>query len=250
MGVDIADKVTPEILSMFWKVRCTDVSDALDSLGLVGTQVMSPSIRPLWEGPELKMVGIARTLRIVPMRTPIGRLSYEEYDRMLGLDPENIPFGMGMRGQTECLRAFGPDQIWVNESRDCLVGTFGSDITLLGKVKGVRGFVTNDVARDSDEIRRERIPVYARYRSCHHNFGRGMFEASDVPVNCGGVAVVPGDVIIGDNDAVVVVPQAMAAEVVERAIKIRLWDIEQRRKKYEMLGLPLDETVDREKIGI
>ncbi len=247
MDSEDALTVDPEILATFWKVRCTDVSDALDSLGLMDVQVMSPSIRPLWEGPELKMVGVARTVKILPDSTPVPRMPYEEYERALGLDPENnIPLGAGL----EFARRYGPDQVWVVDGQGTRAGMWGSDICLLGTMKGVKGFVTNCVARDSDELRRQKGVVFAQMRSCTHVFGRSKVGGIDVPVECGGVTVTPGDVIVGDNDGVVVVPRALAAEAAERAIKIRVWDIEARRKKFAALGLPFDETVDRQALGI
>lgn len=236
-----------EILAKFWKVRCTDVSDALDSVGLMDVQVMAPSIRPLWEGPDLKMVGVARTAKLVPDSTPVPRMTYEEYERALGLDPDsNIPLGAGL----DFARQFGPDQVWVIDGQGTRAGVWGSDICLLGTMRGVRGFVTNCVARDSDELRRQKGVVYAQMRSCTHVFGRTRVVGADVPVECGGVTVTPGDVIVGDNDGVVVVPRALAAEVAERAIKIRVWDMEARRKKFAALGLPIDETVDRAALGL
>ncbi len=243
-GVLTAD---PDILAKFAKVRCTDVSDALDSLGLMDVQVMSPSIRPLWEGPDLKMVGVARTVKIVPDSTPVPRMTYEEYERALGLDPDNnIPLGAGL----DFARQYGPDQVWVIDGQGTRAGVWGSDICLLGTMKGVRGFVTNCVARDSDELRRQKVVVFALMRSCTHVFGRSKVGGIDIPVECGGVTVNPGDVIVGDDDGVVVVPRALAAEAAERAIKVRVWDIEARRKKYAALGLPFDDTVDREALGI
>ena len=74
--------------------------------------------------------------------------------------------------------------------------------------------------RDADELVSAGIPVYAagiapRGTVKHHEGWRG------IPVSVGGVTVVPGDIVIGDRDGVVVVPAAEGAELCERAHKQR-----------------------------
>jgi regulator of RNase E activity RraA len=64
------------------------------------------------------------------------------------------------------------------------------------------------------------------------------------PITCAGVVVRAGDLIVADDDGVVVVPQDLAAEVVDRAARIQDADRPSRRDGYAKLGLPFDETVE------
>jgi regulator of RNase E activity RraA len=63
------------------------------------------------------------------------------------------------------------------------------------------------------------------------------------PIVCAGVRVAPGDAIVADDDGVMVVPQDIAEEVARRAQLIQDKDRPGRRHGYEVLGLPLDDTV-------
>jgi len=62
-------------------------------------------------------------------------------------------------------------------------------------------------------------------------------------VVCGGVTVLPGDVIVADGDGVIVVPRVRAEEVAQYAKKILIDDKAGRKKLYEKLGLPADDSV-------
>jgi regulator of RNase E activity RraA len=62
-------------------------------------------------------------------------------------------------------------------------------------------------------------------------------------INCGGVKVRPGDIVVADDDGVIVVPREVAPEVAKWARKELETDKQARRKLYEELGMPLDETV-------
>ena len=70
-----------------------------------------------------------------------------------------------------------------------------------------------------------------------------QFDACDIPVVVGSVLVHPGDVVVADGDGVIVVPQAIARDVSIYAHQELRGDKVSRRKKYEELGLPPDETV-------
>ena len=72
---------------------------------------------------------------------------------------------------------------------------------------------------------------------------RLQFDAFDVPVAVGGVQVRPGDVVVADGDGVIVVPAAVAREVAAHARRELANDKAARRKMYEELGLPLDDSV-------
>jgi regulator of RNase E activity RraA len=103
--------------------------------------------------------------------------------------------------------------------------------------------VTNASARDTDEITTERIPLYFRAPGRGIRPGRNEIESVNRPIVCGGVLVMPGDVIVADGDGVIVVPRAYAEEVAQHARKILDSDKTGRRNLYKQLGLPVDDSV-------
>jgi 4-hydroxy-4-methyl-2-oxoglutarate aldolase len=98
-------------------------------------------------------------------------------------------------------------------------GIIGDCITFGFKVKGAQGIVVDGGVRDSPIIRRTyRFPVFARNATPTANYG--VFPTRvNVPIRCGGVLVKPGDVIVGDDDGVVVLPGHLLKKVVEYAEK-------------------------------
>ena len=93
---------------------------------------------------------------------------------------------------------------------------WGGTSSLVCSLRGLAGCVTNGCVRDVDDLAAAGIAVYAsgvaaRGTLKNHEGWRG------VPVSVGGVAVAPGDYVVGDGDGIVVVPQAEGAAVCERA---------------------------------
>jgi regulator of RNase E activity RraA len=123
------------------------------------------------------------------------------------------------------------------------VGSIGSNNIMGWKMKGCVGVVTSATARDTDEIITERLPLYLRRVGRGIRPGRNELESVNRPIVCGGVTVLPGDVIVADGDGVVVVPRARAEEVARYARKILEIDKTGRRGLYQQLGLPPDDSV-------
>ena len=89
---------------------------------------------------------------------------------------------------------------------------WGELTTLIGKKRGLAGMVTDGVVRDSHEIIDIGLPVFASGLNPNSPFKDGPAKIN-VPVMCGGITVRPGDIVVGDADGVVVVPQEMAEQV-------------------------------------
>ncbi len=110
------------------------------------------------------------------------------------------------------------------------VAVWGGLMTAGAVANGHAGAVLDGGVRDLTEIRRDYgFPVYARDVSPGTTLGRYRTVASQVPVRVGGIMVHPGDIIVGDVDGVVVVPQAKAAEVLAMAQEIDARELEQAR---------------------
>ncbi len=108
------------------------------------------------------------------------------------------------------------------------VAVWGGLMTAGAVANGHAGAVLDGGVRDLVEIRRDYgFPIYARSVSPGTTLGRYRTVAAQVPVRVGGVVVHPGDLIVGDVDGVVVVPQAQAAEVLKMAQEIDARELEQ-----------------------
>ena len=93
---------------------------------------------------------------------------------------------------------------------------WGSITTMAARLKGLEGVVIDGAIRDVAGIRRDRFPVFAR--SVVPNAGGAEYPGElDVPIQCGGVAVNPGDWVVGDEDGVVVIPANHLSNVLKRA---------------------------------
>ena len=230
------------LLALFEGLRVADVTDGMDAVGLQGIGLMDPEVHPLWKDTKdfsHRFIGIAVTARYVPTQRPqAGKRPIEAYDRWVGewyntLSPE--PF-------TELLRP--GSALVIDDAERADVGSIGSNNILAWKLKGAVGVVTNATARDTDEIVTEKVPLYFRHPGRGIRPGRNEIESVNRPIVCGGVLVVPGDVIVADGDGVLVVPRAVAADVARYAKRILEGDKQGRRGLYEKLGLPKDKSVE------
>ena len=231
-----------ELLEAFSGLRVADVTDGMDAVGLPGVGLMDPEIHPLWKDAETfthRFIGIAVTARYVPTQRPwAGRRPAEEYDAWAGdwyatLSPE--PFVELIRPGTALV---------IDDALAADVGSIGSNNILLWRLQGMAGVVTNATARDTDEITAEGVPLYLRHPGRGIRPGRNEIESVNRPIVCGGVLVMPGDVIVADGDGVVVVPRAEAVDVARYARRIMDGDKAGRRRLYEKLGLPSDPSVE------
>ncbi len=95
---------------------------------------------------------------------------------------------------------------------------WGHVMTQAAKKRGLAGVVIDGCVRDSAENRSDTLPIFAR-GVCPAGPHKGWPCNLNVPVSCGGVAVLPGDIVVGDDDGVVVVPAGRAIQVLEESAK-------------------------------
>jgi regulator of RNase E activity RraA len=103
--------------------------------------------------------------------------------------------------------------------RDASAATGGDILMTRLMVRGVAGVVTDGGLRDSPTIEKLAWPAYCAARSAPLNLVRHHAIDAQVPIGCGGVAVYPGDVVVGDAEGVVVIPAKIADEVAVEAAK-------------------------------
>jgi regulator of RNase E activity RraA len=242
---DDSESARSEILELYKDLRVTDVLDGMDLIGLQDIGLMENDIRPLWRDVEdftHRFVGFAITVRHVPSDVRVGQNSFPDLagfkrfkSRQYGRAPDAW-VRVARKGDVAVIDANGVFE----------TGFIGSNNSLGYAERGVAGVVTNAGARDTDEIIKvKKIPVYCRngYSTRGVRPGRLIAESYNFPVNCGGVLVYPGDVIVADGDGVIVVPREHALEVGKLAREINVEDEKSRAQRYERLGIPPDRTV-------
>jgi len=98
---------------------------------------------------------------------------------------------------------------------------WGEVTTLAARLRGLQGVVIDGAIRDLYKIRRDKLPVFAR--AVVPNAGGAQYAGEiNVPVQCGGAIVHPGDWIVGDEDGVVVVPQERLERVMDAARRLAI----------------------------
>lgn len=98
-------------------------------------------------------------------------------------------------------------------------GIWGELLTTAALSHGAAGIVTDGAVRDLAQMEAMGFPVFARHLSPYDSMNRQKVVAFDVPVEIDGVQIAPGDIVIADRDGVAVVPQAVEAAVLHRAVE-------------------------------
>lgn len=233
-----------QILSLYKGLRVADVSDGMDMAGLRDAGLMDTEIEALWkdiDNMSHQFCGIAITARYVPTNRVVPNpMTPEEFRKWEGEWYSTIsdePYVKFIKqGSVIVLDVQGDGE----------TGSVGSFNALDWFSRGARGVVSNGGVRDTDEIIKERIPVYLDISDRGRGIrpGRNEIESVNSPITVGGVLVRPGDVVVADGDGVIVVPREYAADVAIYAREILNKDKSGRRTLYEKLKMPLDQTVE------
>lgn len=171
-------------MKQFYDLPTTCISDALN-----GMNNLDPSIKPLQD--SYKVAGRAFTVKI-----PAG-----DNTMVLKAIKEASP------GDVLVVDAKG-------ESYRAVAGDF---VVSLAQKLGIAGIIVDGVIRDLIGVRSLNFPVFSKGTTVAASFKNGAGEIN-VPISCGGVSITPGDIIVGDADGVVVIPQADAEKVLEKAL--------------------------------
>ncbi|GAA4013307.1 ribonuclease activity regulator RraA [Streptomyces plumbiresistens] len=189
-------------------VRLSRVSTATLATQLYRRGIRQPflvGLTPVGNGFD-GFVGEAFTMRFIPSREDV--------------DPVGDPYRTGNVLQWEAIESIGPRQVLVVDSRDDTSAASAGDMLITRAMKrGAAAVVTDGAFRDGSAIARLGFPAYARAVTATTR--PASFHVADlkVPIGCAGVAVYPGDVLVGDRDGIIVVPRALAAEIAEPAVE-------------------------------
>lgn len=155
--------------------------------------------------PDLRMVGRAFTLRYVPTREDVD--SGAEFD-----NETNI--------QRIAIETIGPGDVLVIEARGDVRGaSLGHILATRAMRRGAAGIVTDGAFRDSPSFASLDLPAYAAAAHAATSASLHHPVALNVPIGCAGVLVMPGDVVVGDAEGVVIVPMRLGAVVAAAALE-------------------------------
>ena len=178
----------------FGAIYTAALADILDDRGF-RTQTLPPSIRPL--SPGTRLAGRAFTVRGRPAQVAVHDDALRRVLGMLGA----VPAG----------------HVAVYDCRHDVSAHFGELSATSLAARGVAGCVLDGGCRDVAFIRATAFPVFCAHVTPEDSTWRWELEATQVPVTIGAVRVEPGDWVVGDDDGVVVVPSAVAADVLAEA---------------------------------
>src|SRR5919107_5089087 len=179
------------------KLYVAVLSDVLDELGHA-RQALPSRIRPLDD--NLVMAGFARTgLYRDVYHVRSGENPYElEIALIDDLRPGEVPvLGCGTSGR---------------------IAPWGELLSTAARARGAAGCLTDGLVRDTRAIRAMGFPVFHGGIGPLDSKGRGKVVDIDVPIECAGVRIETGDLILGDADGVIVLPKAVESEALSRAL--------------------------------
>jgi regulator of RNase E activity RraA len=172
------------------------------------------------------MVGQAFTLRYIPAREDLNPLSvFQDRSHPQRKAVEECPAGA---------------VFMIDSRKDARAASAGSILVSRLMKRGVAGVVTDGGFRDSPEIARLGIPAYHNRPSAPTNLTHHQALDINVPIGCGDVPVWPGDVVVGDQEGVVIVPAHLADEVADEAVEMTAFEdfvTEEVMKGRSILGL-------------
>ncbi|MCR9134843.1 MAG: RraA family protein [Alphaproteobacteria bacterium] len=178
---------------------CALISDVLDGLGYTN-QALSPNIRPLDE--SLVLAGRARTML------------YADVYAQPGPDENHYELEIGL------VDDLGPGDVVVAAcGKTGRIAPWGGLLSTAATVRGATGAVMDGYVRDIRHVRELKLPVYSGGIAPLDSKGRGKVIEVDVPVECGGVLVHPGDIVFGDADGCIIIPKDLEAAVIEEGRK-------------------------------
>jgi 4-hydroxy-4-methyl-2-oxoglutarate aldolase len=194
MSDSVKNHRDPALLARLEHLRPAVVSDCLDRIGL-RDQVLAPRIRPLY--PDTRLAGFALTVRCVEVNTvPKNRDDW-------------------YAGELRAVDSLQPGDVMVVST--CAGSYWGELLATAARYRGARGIVADAYTRDTGALIAMRFPTFTAGIHCADALGRIDVSAVGVDVDCAGVTVSNGDLVLGDDDGVVVVPARVAAEVIRLA---------------------------------
>ncbi len=220
--------MTPETKSVLENTSTASIATLLFKRGLRNQFVQNVGrINP----PRGRMVGPVYTLRYIPAREDLNPIEVFR-------DPEHP--------QRRAVEEIPEGHVLVMDCRfDASAASAGSILATRLQVRGCAGVVTDGGLRDAEEIAKLDMPSFCAKPSAPTNLTKHQALDLNVPIGCGGVAVFPNDIAVGDGDGVIIIPAEMADEIAAEAKEMEpyeAWVVDQVKAGASIIGLyPMNE---------
>jgi len=208
----------PALIARLQEVSSATASALLHKLGVRQTFIEGPETRL----PGAKVVGPAVTLQFMPQREDIASGVAQEYAERASalwhvLDAVHS-------GDVLCIQAFG----------DAYSGCLGEMLITYFKGRGGAGIVVDGRIRDWPKVREIGVPLWTRGFTPNYASQASLFPwAYNVPIACSRALVIPGDIIIADDDGAVMVPAKLAPLLAEQSAAHEDWEAFSRARLAE-----------------
>lgn len=192
----------PTVIEKFRKISTATLATRLFAIGLRQQYLVGISpLNPTLEG----FVGEAYTMRFIPAREDLDTL-----ESLAG--PDNLQW-IGVEALEE-------GQVLVIDSRSDISAASAGDMLVTRAIhKKAAAVITDGAFRDGYVLKDLPIPTYSRAITATTRLTSFHVADLQVPIGCAGVAVYPGDLLVGDRDGVIVVPRHLAADIVDGCVE-------------------------------
>lgn len=198
--MSLNDAPSTEMLTSLLIPSTATLTAVLQEYGLWNT--FMKDVHPI--NPGVRMVGPAFTMRYIPAREDLTHLPVDNLTDIQRIGIERI----------------GKGEVLVIDARgETNAGIMGDILVTRIKQRGAAGIVSDGAFRDTPGIAETGLSAYTRGMNAHNS--KTSHYPSDIqrPIACGGVAVFPGDLIVGDAEGIVVIPRHLAEEVASKAVE-------------------------------
>lgn len=219
----MTETVNEETLEKLRHVSVATLATALFKRGLRNQVIQD--VRPLSQKGR-NMVGPAFTLRYMPAREDRNQL---------------VEFRNPEHPQRKAIETCPPGHVMVMDSRKSAYAASAGDILITRlMVRGGAGVVTDGGFRDAMNIAKLDMPAYHSRPSSPTNLTTNEAIDINVPIGCGDAPVFPGDIVVGDDDSIIVIPAHLANEVADEAANMTAYEdfaLEQVQNGATIIGL-------------
>lgn len=199
--------LSPETRELLETVSVATLATALYKRGLRNQVIQD--VRPVARKGR-NMVGPAFTLRYMPAREDRNQL---------------VEFRNPKHPQRHAIETCPPGHVMVMDSRKCAKAASAGDILITRlMMRGAAGVVTDGGFRDAMNIGELEMPAYHNRPSSPTNLTTNEAIEINGPIGCGDAPVFPGDIVVGDDDSVIIIPAEIADEVAREAVEMTAFE--------------------------